>query len=100
MGLDGQLKFTPNNITELPGTLVSFSFHPRNHSVVQSSFDKPCQPLESGGFSSGFIPTAVSPSGATFDIVVPDDKPIWFYCAQVNGNHCQSGMVGSINASV
>ncbi|KAM7203460.1 hypothetical protein V8F20_004054 [Naviculisporaceae sp. PSN 640] len=98
VGLNAQLTFTPNNITELPGTLVSFSFNPRNHSVVQSSFDKPCQPLESGGFSSGFIPTAVSPSGATFDILIHDDKPIWFYCAQTTGDHCQKGMVGSINA--
>ena len=97
VGLDGKLTFTPNNITELPNTVVSFSFNPRNHSVTQSNFDNPCQPLE-GGFSSGFIPTSVSPSGATFDIVIPDKKPIWFYCGQVNGNHCQSGMVGSINA--
>ncbi|KAM7211301.1 hypothetical protein V8F06_013306 [Rhypophila decipiens] len=98
VGVGTELKFAPNNITELPGTIVSFKFNPRNHSVVQSSFDKPCQSLEAGGFSSGFIPTAVSPSGATFDITVPDDKPIWFYCAQTTGNHCQSGMVGSINA--
>lgn len=98
VGLDGQLVFSPNNITqELPGTIVEFSFNPKNHSVVQSSFDKPCQPLDHG-FSSGFIPTAASPSGVLFDIVIPDDKPIWFYCAQTTGDHCQKGMVGSINA--
>lgn len=64
---------------------------------MQSSFQDPCHPLKDG-FSSGFIPTIVSPSGALFDIVVQDTKPIWFYCAQTTGNHCQSGMVGSINA--
>ncbi|KAK3324092.1 hypothetical protein B0T19DRAFT_463982 [Cercophora scortea] len=97
VGLDG-LTFTPNNITELPRTVVEFSFNPKNHSVVQSNFANPCQPLEGGGFSSGFIPTTVSPSGALFDIVIPDTKPIWFYCAQTAGTHCQKGMVGSINA--
>ncbi|KAK3318844.1 hypothetical protein B0H66DRAFT_517229 [Apodospora peruviana] len=97
VGLDGKLVFTPNNITELPRTIVEFSFNPKNHTVTQSSFDKPCQPLDKG-FSSGFIPTTVSPSGVLFDIVIENDKPIWFYCGQVNGDHCQKGMVGSINA--
>ena len=46
-------------------------------------------PLNGTGFSSGFIPTADSPSGVLFAIVVPDTKPIWFYCAQTTGNHCQ-----------
>jgi len=98
VGLNGALTFSPANIPEeLPRTVVEFSFNPKNHSVVQSSFDKPCHPLDNP-FSSGFIPTAASPSGVTFDIVVQDNKPIWFYCAQTTGNHCQSGMVGSINA--
>jgi plastocyanin len=97
VGLDGKLAFSPQNSTEPPGTVVEFSFNPKNHSVVQSSFDKPCVPLE-GSFSSGFIPTTVSPSGVLFDIVVTNTTPIWFYCAQTTGNHCQAGMVGSINA--
>ncbi|KAK0636459.1 hypothetical protein B0T17DRAFT_551741 [Bombardia bombarda] len=98
VGLGGNLTFTPSNITELARTVVEFSFNPKNHSVVQSNFANPCQPLDQG-FSSGFIPTAVSPSGALFDIVIKDNTtPIWFYCAQTNNNHCQKGMVGSINA--
>ena len=32
----------------------------------------------------------------TFTIKVKNTKPIWFYCSQ--GKHCQSGMVGVINA--
>ncbi|KAK0661634.1 hypothetical protein QBC41DRAFT_260975 [Cercophora samala] len=98
VGKGGLLKFDPNNITEPVGTFVKFSFSPKNHSVVQSTFDKPCQ-FQDHGFSSGHIPTkdgTISP--ATFTIEVKDSKPIWFYCAQPNGNHCQSGMVGSINA--
>jgi len=63
--------------------------------VVQASFDDPCHPLDDG-FSSGFIPT--SSSGVKFSIVINDTKPIYFYDAQTQDSHCQSGMVGSINA--
>lgn len=98
VGLGG-LTYTPNNITEPPGTIVQFNFRSANHSVVQSSFDDPCHPLANGGgFSSGFVPVAQTGPGVLFDIVVPDTKPIWFYCAQTTKSHCQSGMVGSINA--
>ncbi|KAK1827346.1 hypothetical protein QBC39DRAFT_362145 [Podospora conica] len=96
VGKDG-LTFTPNKINEIPGTVVEFGFNPRNHTVTQSSFMYPCQPLNKG-FSSGFIATTKSPSGAVFQVTVNDTHPIWFYCGQPNGNHCQSGMVGSINA--
>jgi len=122
VGANGQLQYFPNNITSLIGEVVEFSFNPavssfflllsflslasgntlannlKNHSVVQSSFQDPCHPLSTGGFSSGFVPTEVTPSGAIFDIVVNDTKPIWFYCAQTKKTHCQAGMVGSINA--
>ncbi|KAF0330075.1 hypothetical protein GQ607_002842 [Colletotrichum asianum] len=97
VGLNGALTFTPNDIKEPPRTFVEFSFNPRNHSVTQSSFDKPCEP-SANGFSSGLIPTALSPSGVTFSILVNDSKPIWFYCAQITGTHCQKGMVEAINA--
>src|ERR1019366_1634481 len=39
-----------------------------------------------------------SPIGETFTIIVNDTKPIWIYCGQTVGNHCQSGMVAAINA--
>jgi hypothetical protein len=77
---------------------VEYGFNPVNHSIVQSSFDAPCQPL-AGGFSAPFIPTQQAPSGVTFEVVVNDTKPIWFYCAQTAKTHCQAGMVGSINAA-
>lgn len=69
----------------------------QNHTVTQSSFKDPCHPLE-GGFFSGFVPTTQSPSSTTFTVTVTDSKPIWFYCSQTTGNHCQAGMVGAINA--
>ncbi|KAI2614121.1 uncharacterized protein GGS25DRAFT_470393 [Hypoxylon fragiforme] len=97
VGFDGKLMFNPNNVTELVGTILEFSYNPANHSIVQSSFDQPCQPLASG-FAAPFAPTQQTPSGVTFEVAVADDKPIWFYCAQTAKTHCQAGMVGSINA--
>jgi hypothetical protein len=34
------------------GDTVSFTFHPKNHTVTQSSFDAPCTPLP-GGIDTG-----------------------------------------------
>ncbi|KAI4866244.1 hypothetical protein F4820DRAFT_417548 [Hypoxylon rubiginosum] len=99
VGFNGSLVFNPNNVTELVGTILEFAYNPANHSIVQSSFDKPCQPLSPGtGFAAPFVPTKQSPSGATFEVAVADDKPIWFYCAQTAKTHCQAGMVGAVNA--
>ncbi|KAI1131307.1 hypothetical protein F5Y10DRAFT_73348 [Nemania abortiva] len=101
VGFNGQLMFNPNNVTELVGTVVEFSYNPMNHSIVQSSFDKPCQPIdrEGGGFVAPFVPTMQTPSGVTFEVTLTNGDPIWFYCAQTKKSHCQSGMVGSINAA-
>ncbi|PWW80075.1 hypothetical protein C7212DRAFT_289278, partial [Tuber magnatum] len=96
----GALKFYPEVVTAAAGDMVQFQFYPRNHSVAQSSFDKPCEPLAqtngTAGFWSGFMP--VSPSSTTmpvFSILINDTRPIWFYCA--TGRHCQGGMTGVIN---
>ncbi|KAH7035627.1 Cupredoxin [Microdochium trichocladiopsis] len=97
VGFDGKLVFNPNNVAELTGTVVEFSYLPKNHSIVQSSFDKPCQPLD-GGFSAPFFPTQETTSGVTFEVTLKDNKPVWFYCAQTAATHCQAGMVGAINA--
>ncbi|KXJ95269.1 hypothetical protein Micbo1qcDRAFT_216972 [Microdochium bolleyi] len=105
VGFDGKLVFNPNNVKELVGTVVEFNYNPKastiltliNHSIVQSSFDKPCQPLD-GGFAAPFFPTEEKDSGVTFEVTVKDSKPIWFYCAQTASTHCQAGMIGAINA--
>ncbi|RWA13241.1 hypothetical protein EKO27_g1865 [Xylaria grammica] len=94
VGFNGELMFNPNNVTELVGTVVEFSYNPANHSIVQSSFDKPCQPIEreGGGFIAPFVPTQQTPSGVTFEVTLTNSDPIWFYCAQTKKSHCQSGM--------
>ncbi|KAF1995733.1 hypothetical protein P154DRAFT_444928 [Amniculicola lignicola CBS 123094] len=108
-GPAGELIFAPNNIVAAPGDLVQFQFNPKNHSVVQSTFDNPCIPIQNilanktDAFFSGFMPVSAAAGNATgkvdtltYTIRVMDSKPVWFYCSQ--GKHCQSGMVGAINA--
>lgn len=97
------LTFEPDTVQAAIGDHVQFQFWVGNHSVVQSNFDSPCQPLPqttganaTAGFSSGFMPvTTNSTSMPTFDITVNNSGPIWFYCSQ--GRHCQNGMSGVIN---
>jgi plastocyanin len=96
---DGSLVFDPETVTAKVGDKVTFWFHPQNHSVVQSSFDKPCVPLSSGTpIFSDFFPVTSGTGSDVFTITITDDtKPIWLYCGQAS--HCQSGMVMVINPS-
>jgi len=98
--------FNPSTITNAAnGDIVQFVFSGTvgPHSVVQSSFDKPCQPI-TGGFNSGFVnpsSTGVSaPPYEEYNLTVTDaGTPIWFYCAQSQPKpHCLAGMFGSINS--
>ncbi len=116
---NGDLVFEPKDMQAKVGEMVQFQFYPKvclfhvmaeaqrltirskNHSVVQASFDMPCMPMKNSmgmkGLFSGYMP--VKPTDTTmpaYTIMVNDTKPIWYYCSQ--GNHCQSGMVGVINA--
>jgi hypothetical protein len=69
----------------------------QNHTVVQSSFDKPCEPLanSSGAFSgvfSGFnFATMQGEAKDVFTFQVQSKDPFWYYCSQTVGNHCQMG---------
>lgn len=67
----GALIFTPNSIQATEGSVITFNFSgvPGNHTVAQSSFANPCQPL-AGGFDSGYIQIPVLPSSAS-------DFPTW-----------------------
>ncbi|KAF2788283.1 Cupredoxin [Melanomma pulvis-pyrius CBS 109.77] len=96
VGKDG-LSFVPNVTTAAKGDTVTFKFWPKNHSIAQGAFAKPCEPL-ANGFWSGFVPTTDTAKAAseTFMYTVQNaSAPVWFYCTQ--GSHCQSGMVGVIN---
>ncbi|RVD85416.1 uncharacterized protein DFL_003739 [Arthrobotrys flagrans] len=92
---DGNDVFEPATLKAATGDTVVFEFHPSTHSVARGTFDKPCQPLEKGGFYSGFLRVSGDAKSPTFTIKVEDSNPIWYYCTV--GKHCQGGMVGVIN---
>lgn len=94
----GGLHFDPDNVVAEIGDVVEWHYLPANHSVVQSSFGAPCKPLAgNAGFFSGFQPTAAGQAPYVFQFTVVDSNPVWYYCAQTKGNHCQAGMAGVIN---
>ena len=100
VGAAGALRFNPETVTAAIGDTLSFTYFPRNHSVVESNFADPCKPL-AGGFNSGFVPVAPGAGTGTgakkFVVTVKNNKPIWVYCAQTTGRHCQSGMSMVVN---
>jgi plastocyanin len=51
------LQYAPNTTYAAVGDTVVFTFYPRNHNVVQGSFDTPCMSNSTGGIYSGFIPS-------------------------------------------
>ncbi|KAK5442017.1 hypothetical protein LTS15_011064 [Exophiala xenobiotica] len=100
---NGSLKYFPNNIEAPIGSIVQFQFHPKNHTVSESSFAEPCKPLASNltsathpGLHSGFVPLKGNETlTPVYNVLVNDTKPIWVYCGQTN--HCQKGMAMVIN---
>ncbi|KAF2112755.1 Cupredoxin [Lophiotrema nucula] len=100
-GDSGATVFIPNNVTAAEGDTVTFHFWPKNHSVAQASFAKPCEPL-ANGFWSGFVPTTDTTMAASLSYMINitnASQPIWFYCA--TGTHCnKGGMVGGINVKL
>jgi plastocyanin len=59
---NGGFKFSPDTLTVKPGNSVVFQFYPGGHSAVQSSFDKPCAPLNDSSFSSGTVNSDSGPA--------------------------------------
>ena len=96
VGADAELAFNPQVVTANVGDTLTFSYFPKNHSVVQSSFTDPCHPL-ADGFFSGFQPLAAGPGAVEFVVTINDTKPIWIYCAQTEKSHCQKGMAMVVN---
>jgi plastocyanin len=90
------LKMEPADVVVPAGNIIEFHFYSGAHSVAQSAFDSPCQPLNAtgGGFFSG-SQAVQSGTGANVFRVVSTGQPMWYYCA--TARHCQGGMVGVIN---
>lgn len=102
VGQNGTI-FSPNKITARTGDMVQFMFMGGNHTVTQSPFDDPCQPISKTmknvtGVHTGFVPFAASAAMGkipVYTIRVNNTNPIWLYCA--TGPHCKNGMVMVIN---
>ncbi|KAF9499781.1 hypothetical protein BDN71DRAFT_1502676 [Pleurotus eryngii] len=103
-GDGGKLEFSPEAIAAQPGDQVVFHFHPKNHTVTQSSFADPCGRKE-GGFDSGFIPVPANTTDnfPTWTLTVNNTDPTWVYCrqaAKTPASHCGAGMVFAINCGL
>lgn len=74
------LTFSPDAITAANGDIVRFLFDGQGvHSVVQSNFIDPCQPVV-GGFNSGFVNVTEGFKGpfVQYDLKVVDStNPVW-----------------------
>lgn len=99
---NNSLTFSPDNIKVAAGSMVQFQFLAGNHTVTQSTFDEPCQPISMfsnvTGFHSGYVPVAASANTGnipTYTIMVNNTTPIWVYCGQAK--HCENGMSMVIN---
>ncbi|KAG8953877.1 hypothetical protein FRC04_001507 [Tulasnella sp. 424] len=92
------LVFTPNQITgAVEGDVIRFTFHTKNGTATQSSFDKPCEMIPEGGFDTGFqVVDAAATSFPTYDLPINGTAPVWVVCRQAG--HCQIGMVFAVNA--
>ncbi|CAE6420630.1 unnamed protein product [Rhizoctonia solani] len=55
VGAWGQLRYDPEYVHAEVGDCIEFEFHPKNHTVTESSFDHPCNATD-GGFRTGFVP--------------------------------------------
>ncbi|KAK1233142.1 hypothetical protein PQX77_003677 [Marasmius sp. AFHP31] len=102
VGANGKLSFHPEYVHAKVGDTVTFVFHPKNHTVTQSSFEQPCLKAPHG-FDTGFKPVPVEQTShlPREVLTVHDDtKPMWFYCQQKAGPagpHCPAGMVFAVN---
>ncbi|KAJ7910851.1 hypothetical protein B0H13DRAFT_1615216, partial [Mycena leptocephala] len=100
----GIFQFIPNTFMASNGSVVTFIFSgiPGNHSITQSTFASPCEPM-AGGFDSGWVEILKNPTGSAplpqWDLIITNDQtPIWFFCKQLLPTpHCFGGMVGAIN---
>ncbi|KAH7311680.1 hypothetical protein B0I35DRAFT_411843 [Stachybotrys elegans] len=97
VGGPGGLTYQPDQLQANVGDLIIFEFLAQNHTISQSAFATPCDPL-AGGMDSGFEfanpnNTVTPPPQVALQVMSPE--PMWFYCKQ--GNHCGQGMVFSVN---
>ena len=97
VGASGQTKFRPPFVEATVGDTIRFEFLAFNHSVSQSTFDKPC--IQSGPFDTDFFDfNPQNSSEYVVDLLVTTTNPQWFFCRQkAPFSHCSDGMIFAIN---
>ncbi|RMZ78377.1 hypothetical protein DV738_g3943, partial [Chaetothyriales sp. CBS 135597] len=89
---NGSLKYFPNSVQAPVGSIVQFQFHPKNHTITESTFAAPCQPIAQTnaslitatrpGIKSGFLPVKLTDTELpVYNVLINDTKPIWLYSA-------------------
>jgi len=86
----GVLRYVPFAVNASIGDTVHFVWNANNHTVTKSSELELCNKTSDAPFASG-----THDQGFTFDQVVNDTNPTFFYCG--TPGHCQKGMFGIIN---
>ncbi|KAL1717503.1 hypothetical protein EV715DRAFT_202979 [Schizophyllum commune] len=85
----GVLRYVPFAVNASVGDTIHFEWKAGPHTVTKSSSLAPCNKT-ADAFASG-----MQNASFTFDQIVNDTNPTFFYCAVPN--HCQKGMFGVIN---
>ncbi|KAI0341708.1 hypothetical protein BDW22DRAFT_265127 [Trametopsis cervina] len=88
----GVLRYVPPMVKAQPGDTVHYVWHANNHTVTKSSQLEVCNKTSDAPFASG-----THDKDFTFDVLVNDTTPIFFYCG--TPGHCEKGMWGAINAN-
>ncbi|KIM95108.1 hypothetical protein OIDMADRAFT_172245 [Oidiodendron maius Zn] len=87
--------FTPNTVNAQTGDSILFQFKSGNHSLTQSTFNSPCEPL-TGGTESGFMPNLNNQVPfPSYTLIVNTSDPQWFYSE--GESDCASGMTFGLN---
>lgn len=72
-----QLAYNPPSVNALPGDYVQFNFKAQNHTVTQSTLEKPCVKMPDG-MDSGFMPNPnnTMPIPPSMIVEVNDTQPL------------------------
>jgi len=96
------LRYNPPILRVAQGSRVHFDFLGKNHTLTESTFEKPCTKLAGTDIDTdfnNFNPDDI-PNLHPFDFTFASSKPRYFYCKQANGtpkSHCGKGMVFAVN---
>lgn len=97
VGSQGSPTFVPQWLNANIGDQIVFKFHALNHTLTQSSLERPCASLQQ--FDTGFNQFNPHSRDKLVTIITVNSlEPQWFFCRQnTPASHCHMGMVFAIN---